>query len=578
MDKHAIALVLDEIGTLLEIHGENRFKARAFTGAARAIETLEQDLTQAVREDRLQHIAGIGPVTAAVIRELLNTGTSLYYRDLRARTPDGLLELLALPHMGATRIRALHEDLGVRSLDDLERAARAGQVAGLKGFGARTEQRILEGIAYLRGIRGHRRYAEVIELGVRLRGFALSLPGAERAELAGQLRRGWETVDALEVVVAMPPQHARVACQAFLALPGLERGELTGSQRAHARLADGFKLQLDCVPPAEFPTRLLAATGAQDHVRALGQEAQSHGLELTPVALLRNGAPVSLDQEADVYRAVGLEPIPPELRETGIEVVRAREGLLPELIEADDLHGCFHNHTTYSDGKATIAQMAQAAIERGWRYLGISDHSEYAGYARGLSEQDIHRQHAEIDDWNQTQGRKLWLFKGIEADILPDGSLDYHDRPHLLDSFDFVIGSVHSAFALSNEQQTQRFLRAIENPYLTLLGHLTGRRLLSRAGCDIDFERVLAAVARRGIGIEINSDPHRMEMDWRHWQRARALGIPTAINPDAHGERQLDFVANGIVIARKGWLERRDIVNCWSLSEVKRFFRQVRRT
>jgi DNA polymerase (family 10) len=578
MDKHAIAIVLDEIGTLLEIHGENRYKARAFMGAARAIESLEPDLNQIVREGKLENIAGIGPATAGVIRELLNTGTSLYYRDLRARTPDGLLELLSLPQLGATRIRMLHEELGVRSLADLERAARAGRVAALKGFGARTEQRILQGILYMRGIRGRRRYAEAIELGVRLRGFAASLPGAVRAELAGELRRGCETVAAIEVVAAVQPDHARPAALAFLALPGLAHAELISNADAHARLADGLELRLACVPPAQFPTRLLEATGSTDHLAALRHQASLRGFQLTPQALLHAGAPVAVAEEADVYRTVGLAFIAPELRETGIEVATAREGHLPQLLDYDDLRGCFHNHTTYSDGKATVTQMAEAAIGRSWRYLGISDHSEYAGYARGLAEADIQRQHEEIDAWNAERGKKLWLFKGIEADILPDGSLDYQDRPHILASFDFVIGSVHSAFGLSAEQQTQRFLRAIENPYLTFLGHLTGRRLLSRQGCEIDLEQVLRAAAQRGIGIEINSDPHRMELDWRHCARARELGIALAINPDAHGERQLDFVRYGTVIARKGWLAPQDVVNCWSLAQVKRFLRQARRT
>ena len=577
MDKHAVAIVLEEIGTLLSIQGENRFKARAFMGAARAIEKLEENLDTVAREGRLETIPGIGPATAGVIRELINTGTSLYYRELRERTPDGLLALLAVPRLGASRIRMLHDELGIRSVDDLERAARAGRVAKLKGFGPRSEQHILEGIEYVRSATGRRRYAYAIELANRLRGFAATLPGAAAAELAGELRRGCETVSAIDVVVAVEREQARAALQAFLALPGLGQANSLDQRGAVARLADGLELRLACVTLEEFASSLIFATGSKAHLSRLTELAQAQNLTIEASGLRRGGQLIHTAQESDVYTALGLQFIPPELREDGREVAVAREGKLPRLVEYADLRGCFHNHTTYSDGKATIAQMAQAALERGWRYLGISDHSQYAGYAGGLSADDLARQSDEIDEWNETNGRKLWLFKGIEADILPDGKLDFDDRPDVLERLDFVIGSVHSSFGLSSSAQTQRFLRALENPFLTILGHLTGRLLLSRPGYELDRERVFSAAAERGVSIEINSDPHRMELDWRYWPRARALGIRTAINPDAHSERQLDFVHNGVVIARKGWLESSAVVNTWPLADVKKFFQQARR-
>ncbi len=578
MDKHAVAIVLEEIGTLLEIQGENRFKARAFAGAARALEKLERDLNTVVREGGLESISGIGPATAAVIGELVTTGTSRYYRELREGTPPGLLELLAVPRLGATRIRTLHEELGINSVDDLERAARSGRIATLKGFGMRTEKQILEGVADVRGSSGRRRYADAIELGLGLRGFVAALPGVLAAQLAGELRRGCETVAGIDVIAAVEANAAAAALAAFRALPGLTSSETLSGQTVSARLADGIELRFCCVPAAEFATALVFATGSVHHLAALSEQAQMQDSALASNGLLQHGQTLSTAREEDVYSALGLEYVAPELRETGAEVVAARAGHLPALIEQDDLRGCFHCHTTYSDGKATVAQMAEAAQARGWRYLGIADHSQYAGYAGGLSPDEIYRQHKEIDNWNQEHGRKLWLFKGIEADILPDGRLDYQDRPELLASFDFVIGSVHSAFGLSAAAQTQRFLRVLENPYLTMLGHLTGRLLLARRGCNLDLETVLVAAAQRGVAIEINSDPHRMELDWRHWPRAKELGIRAAINPDAHSPRQLDFVRYGTVIARKGWLEGRDVVNTWTLSEVKRFFRQARRT
>jgi DNA polymerase (family 10) len=362
---------------------------------------------------------------------------------------------------------------------------------------------------------------------------------------------------------------------ALRGLPGLA-SVATDERSMSGKLADGVELRVTIVPPEEYATTLLFETGSQLHLDRLRELAPSAGLELTAQGLVRASQRVPVQEETSIYEALDLQWIPPELRESGDEVAVARNHALPELISYDSLRGCFHCHTTWSDGRASVAEMAQAAHARGWRYLGIADHSKYAGYAGGLSPEEILAQHEEIDDWNQSQGKKLWLFKGIEADILPDGQLDYGDRPDLLERFDYVIASGHSGFNLSAAEQTQRFLRVIENPYVTFLGHLTGRLLLARQGYTMDLPAVFAAVARRGIGIEINSDPNRMDMDWRHWRAARALNIPTAINPDAHSVAQLDYVHNGVAIARKGWLTAQAIVNCWTLAEVRRFFRQTR--
>ena len=314
------------------------------------------------------------------------------------------------------------------------------------------------------------------------------------------------------------------------------------------------------LPPARSSLRARSRIST-----ALVAHARKLGLELNSGGLTRAGKRIGTEDQVAVYRELGLDYIEPELREGGAEIEAAENHSLPTLVTYEDLKGCFHNHSTYSDGKATIAQMAEAAEDRGWIYLGIADHSQYAGYAGGLSPDEIRRQHDEIDAWNEENGKRIWIFKGIEADILPDGRLDYDDQPDLLASFDFVVGSVHSSFGLSREAQTQRFLRVLENPYLTMLGHLTGRLLLSRPGYTIDFEAVFSAAADAGVAIEINSDPHRWSWIWRHWPRAKALGIRTAINPDAHSQRQLDFVHNGVVIARKGWLEAKDVLNTWSL-------------
>lgn len=558
MDKHAIALVLEEIGTLLDLHGESAFKVRAFQGAARAIESVDNDVAQLARRGELESVPGIGPATARVIRELVQTGTAKYYLDLRSRTPSGFYELLAVPKLGARRIRILHEELGINSVEDLEQAARAGRIAKLKGFGGRTEQQLLEGIAYVRGSLGRRRLADALDVGPRLLGFVRSLPGVIDAELVGELRRRLETVAGIHIVAATAAADMDDVLSAFSALPGLTSAERVDSHSARARLSDGFTLQLICCAPDDFGVTVVRETGSADHVRALGDH-------LTQLRVAG---------EAEVYERLGLQFVEPELRETGEEVAVARCGELPALVALTDLRGCFHCHTVYSDGRGTIAEMARAAQQRKWRYLGIADHSKFASYAGGLSRADVERQHDEIDAWNAEHGSKLWVFKGIEADILSDGTVDYADEPGLLETFDFVIGSIHSSFGLPQAAQTARLIRAMQNPNLTFLGHLTGRLLLSRAGYRLDVDAVLEAAAIAGVAIEINADPHRLDLDWRHWRGAQLRSVRTAINPDAHSARSLDVVEYGVHMARKGWLEAADVVNTWTLSAVRKFFKQ----
>ena len=565
MDKHAIALVLDEIGTLLDLHGENAFKARAFQAAARAVERSEADINELARAGALEQIAGIGPATARVIRELVESGTAQFYLDLRARTPNGFYELLAVPKLGAKRIRILHEKLGIESVADLEQAAREGKIAQLPGFGGRTQEILLQGIAYVRGTLGRRRLAEALDVGPRLVGFVKSLPGVINAELAGELRRRLETVDGIDIVAAVEAEACDQVLTLFTQLPGIMSGAREGADRAQAQLSDGFLLRLRCVPARDFARVLLQETGSRAHVQAVEECARVQRKTLDKLHA-RN--------EADLYDKLGLAFVPPELRESGEEVKAATLKTLPELVEYDDLRGCFHCHTVYSDGRNTVVEMAQAARERKWRYLGIADHSKNAGYAGGLSREEIERQQEEIDEWNAQHGSKVWVFKGIEADILSDGRLDYEDEPGVLESFDFVVGSVHSSFNQPMDVMTGRLIRAMQNPALTFLGHATGRLLLSRAGYRIDIEAVFAAARELGVAIEINADPYRLDLGWEHWQRGKQLGVRTAINPDAHSTRSLGVVEYGVCMARKGWLEKADVVNTWTLAAVKKFLRQ----
>ena len=560
MDKHAIALVLEEIGTLLDLHGENSFKARAYQAAARAIERVDEDVAALAKRGALESIAGIGPATARTIRELIDTGTSKFYLDLRARTPSGFYELLAVPRLGAKRIRLLHEQLGIESVDDLEQAARAGKISKLKGFGGRTEELLLEGISYVRGTLGRRRLAEALDVGPRLLGFVSGIEGVIDAELVGELRRKLETVNGISIVAATEADAVEAVLGAFMALPGISNAQRLDVNNAGARLSDGFTLRLRCCEPVEFGVAVVQETGSAAHLAGLGDELAS----------------MRARHEREVYERLGLPFIEPELRETGAEIESARRGELPELIGLGDLRGCFHCHTTHSDGRASVEEMARAAQQRKWRYLGIADHSKHASYAGGLTRADLERQHEEIDAWNAEHGARVWLFKGIEADILTDGTVDFADEEGVLERLDFVVGSIHSSFGLPEAAQTARLIRAMENPNLTFLGHMTGRLLLSRAGYKLDIGAVLAAAAELDVAVEINADPYRLDLDWRHWHGAKQRGVRTAINPDAHSARSLDVVEYGVCMARKGWLEVADVVNAWKLPAVRAFLKKRR--
>lgn len=573
MDKHAIALVLAEIGTLLELQGESRFKASAFLMAARVVEKLDRDLGALVRAGRVESIRGVGPATARVIRELVETGTSQYYLDLRSRTPDGLRELLAVPGLGARRVRELHEKLGVTSVEELERAAAEGRIAGLRGFGKRMQDKLVLGAGFIRGATGRRRTSQALEPAHRVVGYLRSLPATERVELAGEMRRWLETVSGVEVVASVSGDGLESLIRDFTAMPGIDDVRRDGGV-VTGRFADGFVIRLACVPPLEFATNWLLRTGSETHLAEL----HDHGT-------VRPGRG-SVESEAEIYEAFGLPWIAPELREGRGEVGAAAAGELPALIEAEQLKGCFHCHTTYSDGRSTIAQLAEAAGERGWRYIGIADHSQAASYAGGLTLDAITRQHDEIDGWNDARGDEVRVLKGIEADILTDGRLDYAEHgDRVLGSFEYVIGSVHSAFGMPRDEMTKRVLRALENPHLSMLGHPTGRLLLTRDAYALDVEAVLDAAARRGVAVEINADPFRMDLDWRWWcptsRNVHRAGTPAspradrpraAINPDAHSVRALDNVFLGTMMARKGWLSADDVVNAWDLDAVLSFF------
>lgn len=570
MDRHVAALVLDEIATLTALTGGNRFAVRAYRNAARAVEKLDGDPAALLESGELADTPGIGEASLAVIRDLVETGGSRLHERLRRETPSGMVEMLEIPGLGAGRIARLHDELGVDSLDELERAADEGRVAELHGFGPATQQRILDGIAHVRGAAGRRMLVHADEAAYRLCRALEAEPGIARVGVGGELRRRCETVGAVELIVAAEDVEAAVGAAAEL--PGLRDVRAAEPDPAGclvtARLSDGFGVRALCLPPDTYAVALLLSTGSEAHVRALRERAERIGAPLGQLDGEAEAGGAGAPADAGIYTALDLQPVPPELREGADEIERAAAGTLPRLIHHDDLRGCFHNHTDASDGRDSLEDMARGAMQRGWRYLGIADHSKSAFYAGGLSADEVRRQHDAIERWNDAHGDELRLLKGIECDVMPDGTIDFADEPDVLEAMDYVVASVHSGFRMSREDMTRRMVRAVSDPRVRMLGHATGRLLLRRAGYDVDLVQVLAAAAEHDTAVELNADPRRLELDWRLWRRARELGVRCAINPDAHSVAGLDNVRYGVDIARKGWLEKGDVVNTWGLPEV----------
>jgi DNA polymerase (family X) len=557
MDKHAAARLLDTIASYQELKGENPFKVRAFSNAARTVDGFAGDLEQALASGELAAFKGIGPATLEVVREYAASGGSTLLEELRREVPDGLVEMLRIPGLGVTRIRTLHEQLRISTIAELELAARNGRLAALPKFGPKTADKILRGIEFQRRTSAFRLSHRALRAAEQLRAAIASLPGVECVEIAGSVRRCMEI--SRDVDLAVGVRGAAAALEASLAaLPAVRDVRVAGEAAFRVRLDDETPVDVYCAPPERFGHCLAWSTGSAAHLEQLASYAQARGFALGVEGLSRDGASVACPDEPALYAALGLQWIPPELREGGEEIARAEAGTLPRLLERQELLGMLHCHSVYSDGTNTIAELAGACRTAGYRYLGLTDHSAAAAYAGGLREDAIARQHAEIDGLNRGWD-DFRILKGIEADILADGALDY--TPALLDRFDFVIGSVHSRMEQDQDTMTRRVCRAMDDPHLTILGHPTGRLLLGREPYPLDMGAVIAKAAERGIAVEINGDPQRLDLDWRWCAAARTAGATISIGADAHSLAGLDNMAFGVGTARKGWLEARDVLN-----------------
>ena len=545
MTKRDIAAVLEEIAFLLELKGENPFKVKAYATGARVIESLPEEPAVLVQKGLLRNVKGIGQTLEGTVTELVTTGRSTLHQELQAAFPASLLEMSAIPGLGPKKLKAIYEQLGVSSVGELEYACVENRLVGLPGFGAKTQEKILAGIRQFKRHQGFHLYANVIEEAESILAAVLGASGVSQADHAGEIRRRLEVVQSLSFVAAgSSPKAVMDALQSVLDVTQIE--DQAGARTITARSAQSLPVTVALVDAANYGWGLLKATGNAEHVEALTRRLQARG------------APVGGETEEAIYAAAGLPFIPPELREGHGEIELAESGRLPVLLEPGQIQGVFHTHTIYSDGSATLEQMVEATRSLGYRYIGISDHSQSAFYANGLKEDRIRAQHAEIAAVQKTIP-DVRIFKGIEADILADGAMDYPDE--VLATFDFVIASVHSRFNLSEEEQTRRICRALANPYVTMLGHSTGRLLLSRDAYRMDMKQVLDAAAAHGKIVEINANPHRLDLDWQLCGYAKEKGVKFSINPDAHSTEGLADVPFGVNVARKGGVTAQDVVN-----------------
>ena len=570
MDKKEVAAVLEEIALLLDLAGENPFKVRAYEAGARAVLTFPGDLAAALQSGELARVKGIGKSLAGVIGELLTQGDAALHRELKAKSPPGLLELLQVPGLGPKKARLLYDELHITGLGELEYACRENRLVALPGFGAKSQEKIRAGLAGLKRYAGLFRLGDLLPLAESLAARWRSLPGIERLEVAGPVRRRLEVADGLDLAAATSqPDQVLAALEKIAAVEfALRRPGL-----AEATLPQGVPLRLTLAEPAAFGAAWLAATGNDGHFQGLQRLAGEHNLELTPQGLFEAGALLPSREEADLYRRLGLPLMPPELREGLGEIEAGQENRLPRLLSAEDIKGCFHVHTYYSDGVNSLEELINAARQRGWNFLGLSDHSQSAFYAGGLKPPDLERQKQEVDA-RRREHPDFTLFWGVESDILSDGGLDYPDE--VLAGFDFVIASIHSQFNIKREAMTRRLLTALANPFCTMLGHSSGRLLLAREPYEHDLEAILEFAGSHQVVMEINASPYRLDLDWRWLRRAKELGILISINPDAHSLEGLDDVNYGVMMARKGWLAPEDVLNTYPPAEVAAILRRRR--
>ncbi len=570
-DKETVVQILEEIGTLLELKNENPFKVRAYHNAARVLEGQPEDLKTLIGTGKLEELKGIGAGISEKIHELVQKGKLKYYEDLKKSFPQGIFDMLQIQGLGPKRVKILYDKLKIKSTAELETACKENKLLTLEGFGAKTQDNILEGIRHLKKSAGHFLISFAAKEAQGFMGYLKKKNGIQKIEVAGSIRRHKEVVKDIDILVtAKDPAKVH---RAFVKYPQVENVLAHGDTKSSVTLKSGINCDLRTVSEKEFPFALYYFTGSKDHNVAMRTIAKKAGYKINEYGLFKGNRFIPCEDEEAIFKKLGFHYIPPELREGEGELDAAQKGDLPELVKPEDIRGVFHVHSTYSDGVAALEEMVAAAEDLGYEYVGISDHSQSAKYAHGLEPARLKKQEEEIDELRKKY-KKIRIFWGIESDILADGKLDYPDS--ILAGFDFVIGSIHSHFNLSEKEQTNRILRAMDSKYLTFVGHPTGRLLLGREGYAVDLPRVIDGAEEKRVTMELNANPHRLDLDWRFCPYAKKRGVRVSINPDAHSKEGLRDTVYGAWIARKGWLEKKDVVNTLPVAEMEKFLKKRR--
>lgn len=564
-DKTKIAAILQQMASLLEMKGEIVFKVRAFENASRSIESASQELDELIQTETLCELKGIGKGIEKVISDLYRTGNSKEYDALRKSFPEGLYELFEIPGIGAKRIKTLYEKLQVGSVGELEYACTENRLIDLEGFGVKTQQKILENIQRWKKQHGYFLIDFAKEEAGKMLAYLKKQKGVLRVEVAGSIRRHKEIIRDMDLLVTAKSPAA--VHKAFCAYPEVEAVSVSGETKSSMVLKSGIPCDLRTVSEEEFATALYYFTGSKEHSVAARTLAKKKGIKVNEYGLFRGKRKIACPEEKDIFETLGLHYIPPELRENQGEIEWAMKKALPALVQEKDIRGVFHVHSYYSDGNAPLETMVREAEKKGYEYIGISDHSQSAKYASGLTPDRVKEQWREIDSLQKKV--KIRIFKGIESDILADGALDYPDS--ILAGFDFVIGSIHSRFGLPEKEMTERIRRAMDNRFMTFWGHPTGRLLLGREGYPVLIEKLIDEASAKQVTIELNANPHRLDLDWKFLRYAKQKEVMIGIHPDAHSIKGIGDVAYGVGIARKGWLEARNISNALPLSQMEKF-------
>ncbi|MBD3271288.1 MAG: DNA polymerase/3'-5' exonuclease PolX [Elusimicrobia bacterium] len=566
MDNKEISAVLEEIATILEFINENPFKVRAYQNAARVIASTDQNLTTLVNTNQLKSLKGIGSGIAEKITELVTTGSLPYYEELKKKMPPGFVEMLGIPSLGPKKAKKLHDMLHITTLGELEYACKENRLVDIEGFGKKTQEKILSGIEYIKKTKNLHRLDTAYDHAHELLRYFKNTKHLTKLSLAGSIRRFKEVVKDIDLVgSASDPERVM---KEFVSNPAVETVIAHGTTKSSVRLSAGINADLRLVSDKEFPYALHHFTGSKEHNIAMRTRAKSMGITMNEYGLFKKNRLIACKTETDVFKHLGLDYIEPELRENTGEIQAAESHTLPDLLTEKDITGIFHVHTAMSDGEIPLQAMVEAVKKKGYQYVGISDHSQSAFYAHGLKQPDLHKQHTQIEQLNK-QMKNFVILKGIESDILPDGSLDYPDS--VLEKFDFVIGSVHSKFSMNEQEMTKRLIKAMKNKYLTMLGHLTGRLLLAREAYPVNHRDVIQAASDYGVIIELNANPYRLDIDWRHLKHVKEKEVLISINPDAHDTDDLDYIRYGVGIARKGWLSKIDVFNTRSIGEIRNY-------